>query len=85
MDEGEPLYREAINGARKTLGDAHPSTLISIGNLALLLQDQGKLDGAEPLYREAVSGAEKTLGVEHPTTVTMQENLDLLLRDMGKA
>jgi len=67
------------------LGDAHPSTLISIGNLALLLQDQGKLDRSEPLYREAVSGAEKTLGVEHPTTVTMQENLDLLLRDMGKA
>ena len=32
----------------------HPHTLISINNMALLLQDQGKLDDAEPLMRDEV-------------------------------
>ena len=83
MSEAEPLFREAVDAQRRTLGDTHPSTLASISNLGALLQDQGKLSEAETLYREAVSGAKNTLGVEHPNTVIFQENLDLLLKEMG--
>ena len=39
---------------RETLGDRHPNTLISIGNLGLLLQAKGdQLATAETLLREA--------------------------------
>ena len=38
---------------RETLGDRHPDTLVSIYNMASLLQDQGKLVEAEALFCEA--------------------------------
>ena len=31
------LYREALSGQRRVLGDSHPSTLLSAGNLGSLL------------------------------------------------
>ena len=42
LDEAEPLYREAVSGAKKTLGDAHPTTLILQKNVDALLQKMGK-------------------------------------------
>ena len=46
--------------------DAHPDTLDSINNLAVLLKDQGKYADAEPLYREALDGRRRELGDAHP-------------------
>jgi tetratricopeptide (TPR) repeat protein len=65
LSEAEPLYREALEARRRTLGDTHPSTLASISNMAVLLQDQGKLSEAEPLYREALEASRRTLGDTH--------------------
>jgi len=76
LNEAEPLFREALEGRRRTLGATHPHTLSGINNLAGLLQDLAKLDEAELLYREAVGGARKTLGDAHSTTVIFQRNLD---------
>ena len=56
----EPLYREALEVRRATLGNRHPDTLASIGNLGLLLKDKGDLTAAEPLHREAVEGRHAT-------------------------
>mmetsp|Transcript_2074 Transcript_2074/g.5555 ORF Transcript_2074/g.5555 Transcript_2074/m.5555 type:complete len:146 (-) Transcript_2074:53-490(-) len=56
----------ALDGRRRELGDAHPSTLSSINNLALFLKDQGKYADAEPLYREALDGFRRELGDAHP-------------------
>ena len=36
------------------LGEDHPDTLVSLNNMAFLLQAQGHLAEAEPLYREAL-------------------------------
>ena len=52
-DEAEPLFREALEMNRETLGNRHPSTFTSICNLGLLLQAKGDLTAAEPLLREA--------------------------------
>ena len=44
--EAEPLYRRAVAAKEQQLGRDHPSTLISVNNLAGLLKSQGKLDEA---------------------------------------
>jgi len=40
LSEAEPLYREALEARRRTLGDTRPDTLISINNFAILLQSR---------------------------------------------
>ena len=82
--EAEPLFRKAMEDSRRTLGDTHPSTLISINNLGLLLKAQGKLDEAEPLFVEALQGRRRTLGDTHPGALASINNLAGLLQDQGK-
>ena len=81
--EAEPLYREALEVSRETLGNRHLSTLACIGNLGLLLQAKGDLAAAEPLHREALEVQRKTLGNRHPSTLISINNLGLLLKDKG--
>jgi len=52
-------------------------------NLALLLQDQGKLSEAEPLYREALEESQRSFGDTHPDTLISINNLAMLLQDQG--
>ena len=57
LEEVRPLYEEALQGCRETLGDRqHPRTLYSIYLLADLLERQGKRVEAIPLYTEALEG-----------------------------
>ncbi len=74
----------ALQASERTLGSEHPSTLVSMNNLASLLQDQGKLAEAEPLFRRALETQQLTLGSEHPDTLTSLSNLASLLQDQGK-
>ena len=77
-DEAEPLFREALEVTRATLGDRHPDTLASMNNLGMLLKAKGDLAAAEPLYREALEGRRATLGNRHPATVNSIRNLGAL-------
>jgi hypothetical protein len=43
------------------LGVEHPSTLTSVGNLALVLRRQGKYEAAEEMNQRALAGYEKAL------------------------
>ena len=85
--EVEPLYREALEGLRETLGCQHPDTLVAQINLGVLLQAKGTLQGtyaAESLYSESLSlGALRTLGLYHPHTLCTINNLGLLLQMKG--
>ena len=82
-DEAEPLYSEALLVRREALGDRHPSTLISIGNLGGLLMDKGDLAAAEPLLRKALEAQRETLGGRHKDTLISANNLGLLLHAKG--
>ena len=82
--EAEPLYREALEASRATLGDRHPHTLTSINGMANLLHAQGKHAEAEPLCREALEVRRATLGDRHPDTLTSINNMALLLKAQGK-
>ena len=72
--EAEPLFEQALELRRQTLGPTHPSTLTSLNNLALLYSRQGRYGEAEPLYEEAWSSARQVLGASHPTTLSIQLN-----------
>ena len=52
----------------------------SLNNLALLLQDQGKLDDALPLRHECLAIGKKVLGEEHPDVAVWLNNLAGLLK-----
>ena len=82
-DEAEPLSHEVLEVERETLGNRHPSTLISINNLGSLLQAKGDLAAAELLLREALEVQRETLGNRHPSTLTSINNLGLLLYAKG--
>ena len=72
---------------RRTLGDRHPDTLLSVNNLAVLLNDLGRQTGdlrmlreAEPLKREALQGCREVLGNRHPHARVVANLADLLMQ-----
>jgi len=55
-----------------------------IGNVARLMQEQGKHDEAEPLYREALNVRTEQLGRRAPDTILIVNNLAWLLQARGQ-
>jgi tetratricopeptide (TPR) repeat protein len=45
--EAEALHRQTLELYKRVLGEQHPSTLISINNLASVLRAQGKHEEAD--------------------------------------
>ena len=66
------------------MGDLHPATLLSMVDLASLLNDIGQYKEAEPLYREALDGMRTSLGSCHPHTLLIMRNLAIVLKRMGQ-
>ena len=83
FNEAEPLWCEALEVKRVTLGSRHQNTLACINNLGLLLSAKGDLAAAEPLLREAVDGGREILGNRHPTTLCSINNLGMVLDEKG--
>ena len=84
LEEARPLYEEALQVRRETLGERHPGTLVLINNMGVLLKEMGKLEEAKPLYEEALQGCRETLGDRHRNTLASISNMGGLLKAMGK-
>jgi tetratricopeptide (TPR) repeat protein len=70
-------------GIRKSeLGDRHPSTALSLNNLAVLYYYMERYELAIPLLEQAVEIREEVLGLEHPYTKGTQENVRSLREKM---
>jgi tetratricopeptide (TPR) repeat protein len=82
-DKAEPLFREALEVDRETLGNRHPNTLAAISNLGGLLHAKGDLAAAEPLCREALEVERETLGNRDPSTLASISNLGVVLQAKG--
>jgi len=81
LSEAELLLSTTLCFSRSQLSDPmNLNTLSLMGNLASVLQAQGKLAEAEPLCREALDGKRQLLGNSHPTTLTSINNLASLLQ-----
>jgi hypothetical protein len=63
-----------IERKETALGQDRPSTLTSVSNLALVLQNQGKYEAHEQNQR-ALKGRARVLGAEHPDTLVSLNHL----------
>ena len=82
--QSEPLFTEALEVQRRVLGEQHPSTLETMGNLALLYYSEGKYAQSEPLSIRVLDLRRRVLGEEHPNTLLSMNNLALLYYDQRK-
>ena len=92
-----PDVAQALSGSREVLGDGHPDTLKSAGNLAALLVEQAhhtkpeskkrkaRLQEALPLYEECTRGFKAGLGAQHPSTLSYVNEMARVMLDLGDA
>jgi hypothetical protein len=84
----EPLFERSLAILEKALGAEHPSTAVSLNNLAELYRAQGEYGRATPLSERALAIYEKTYGAEHSSTAASLDNLAALYssqNEYGKA
>lgn len=79
LQEGERLFREAVDRATELLGEEHPTTTIAIANLGSVLNQQNRLEDAEPYYLKSYENTRRQFGDEHPMTITMADRYGVLL------
>jgi CHAT domain-containing protein len=76
--------QKAYQYAQEAFGEKHPSTLLSMNNLAALYDSQGRYGEAEPLYQKALQLTQEVLGKEHPRTLTTNLNYAVCLVNLKK-
>jgi non-specific serine/threonine protein kinase/serine/threonine-protein kinase len=73
--QAEPLSIKVIEVQRRTLGEEHPDTLLSMNSLGVLYRDQRKFAQAEPLSTKVLELQRRLLGEEHPETLNAMGQL----------
>lgn len=79
----QALLERILGLRRRILGDEHPDTMMSVGDLASTLKAQGDLDGARELEEILLATRGRVLGEEHPDTLTSMNNLALTVKAQG--
>jgi hypothetical protein len=69
--EAEPLFRQALEGYRKTLGPNEPLTIDLTVDLADLRSQSGRGAEAETVFREVLERARKQFGPEDHRTLSI--------------
>ncbi|MEQ9484817.1 tetratricopeptide repeat protein [Coleofasciculus sp. F4-SAH-05] len=77
LPAAERTYKDALELARKTLGEDHPNFGIILSSLAHLhIWGYYSKAQSEQLYLQALNILEKRLGNEHPETVKVRRSLE---------
>jgi hypothetical protein len=74
-DDAEKMGEQSLQARRNALGERHPDTLTSMGNLAGTYSRQGRWEDAEKLQVEVMEKWKEVLGEGHPDTLTSMGNL----------
>jgi CHAT domain-containing protein/Tfp pilus assembly protein PilF len=82
--KAEPLYVQAMEIRRGSVGEEHPRYATSLNNLASLYQSMGEYAKAELLYVQALKIRKRVLGEEHPDYARSLNNLAGLYEAMGE-
>jgi tetratricopeptide (TPR) repeat protein len=80
----ERAYRQAFEQRLIMSGEEHPNTLMTMGNIAIMLGFQGKWVEAEEMHREELRLVKKALGEKHPQTLATKGNLALAVLGQWK-
>lgn len=84
LGKAKDMYIAAILMKEAAVGADDLTTLSTVNNLAVLLQQQGELEEATRLYLQALGARERVLGAEHADTLRVVNNLAVLYSDQGK-
>jgi serine/threonine protein kinase/Tfp pilus assembly protein PilF len=82
--EAEVMLRRALASHLQISGAEHPSTALTMNQLAYALHDEGKLAEAEQYARTSLATSRRLLGDEHPDIAISLNHIATLLRDQGK-
>ena len=82
--EAEALIRTVLEIRVETVGEDHPSSLMSLNQLADFLFSQGRIDEVEPLDRKTLEIRRRVLGEEHPDTLRSLNGLAATLFNQGR-
>ncbi len=83
-EPARPLLENALDTRRELLGEGHPDAVLSLNNVAWLLESAGNYEAAEPYYRRVLELRRTTLGDDHLQVATSLNNLGLLLYHKGE-
>ncbi|KAL5392945.1 hypothetical protein DPSP01_000636 [Paraphaeosphaeria sporulosa] len=73
--EAEELFVQVMEMSKRVLGEEHPDTLLSMGNLASTYRNQGRWKEAEELSVQVMETRKRVLGEEHPDMLLSMGNL----------
>ena len=83
--EAKALGRVTLEKQRRTVGRDHKKTIISSGNLAVPLSEQGKYaEAAAEIERELLVSMTRLLGAEHKSTLIAANNLAVSFSQCGQ-
>ena len=81
--QAETQLRRAVQIKEKLLGPKHADVARMLGNLADVIQREGKLDEATELHRRALAIKLEVYGPKHPHTAYSLHGLGVVLADRG--
>ena len=79
------LEEKVLKACKRTLGDEHPSTILSMNNLAWSYNNLGRPQDAVQLREKVLEACKRTLGDEHPNTLLSISNLAASYSDLGRS
>lgn len=78
------LAEQAVLRTKRLLGENHPDTLESKGELGYMYLEQGRFEKAEPVLLRTFELRTSVLGDKHPDTLRSMDDLATLLRRDGR-
>ncbi len=84
MDLAMPLYRQALEITKSSMGGSHPETFSCMNNLASGYFAIGKIEEALQLLKETNELCRAHLGADHPDTLRGMNNLSEAYRAVGR-
>ncbi|MAY21033.1 MAG: hypothetical protein CL955_10490 [Erythrobacteraceae bacterium] len=84
LETALPMMREALDVARKTLGENNRDTLRIMSNLANLMRELDMLDEALEISAQALRLKTETLGETHEDTLVSLNGYGAILMSMGR-
>jgi tetratricopeptide (TPR) repeat protein len=80
----ERTYGQAFKQRQEYLGEHHPNTLMTQGNIGLIVGLQGRWAEAANINSEVFTRMKEVLGEKHPDTLTSKGNLALTILGQGR-